>query len=216
MNVSSFAALLCLAALLAPGTALSQQDPSVVQYNSANASVIACVQNLNSNPAYAPLLPYGMLHSWNEYTVDQLADTSYISDNDIQLVKNYQSARLQCMTQFENDLAPVDTRLSDGVERERQLFEQNDLLLIRRKETWGQFSINRENIASAYQAAMDSVIQEKNAEVEQANNISAQQRQQALANFMTFIQNQELIDAAKNPIYCTSNNFGGTIQTVCR
>lgn len=212
---------ICLVSVLVGCVPDQQQDPIVLQYNNANTRLNACVDNLNTlvehNPEYAPLIPYGILASWNGYTIGQLSDTSYISVGDSQLVENYLSARLQCMTQYANDLSTVDARFSEVVERDHQLTEQNDQLLLQRKETWGQFSTNREQIGSGYQAAMGSVIQEKNAEYEQANNLAVQQQQQALAAFSNFMQNQELINAAEQPkiFNCTSNHFGNEVTTTC-
>jgi hypothetical protein len=133
--------LLCL-----PGAASNAGD--LESLPAIQTAYAACIASLAATPRYAPLAAHGFLAPPASYTQPQLTDPSFATPAEAQLIADFQQAEAGCEVNYRIDLINVDTTLSDLASQRRQLTDVNELLLIDGKQTWGQFSTARAQIAA--------------------------------------------------------------------
>lgn len=133
--------LLCL-----PGASSNAEDQK--SFSAIETTYNACLASLAAAPHYAPLAIHGFLAPPSRYSQAQLIDPAFATPKEARLLADFQAAEASCEVNLRIDLINVDMSLADLASQTRQLTDVNELLLIDRKETWGQFSTYRAQIAA--------------------------------------------------------------------
>lgn len=213
--------MLALAVLATSAHAVSGADDPTVQ----------CLGALAARPDLRPLeVKIGSLASANKQTIAQLADPSRPTEDEKALISTWGTQRMACVEQgarFRTEYAPpgVGAAFEDNQRRLIVLLAK----LYAGELTYGQFNQARNESSGVFQAQMQQLQQQMNAQnrasQERAaaqNQLEAQQRQAATqAQFQQGLQllqmarPQPIPNLMQPPIECISRPTIGGVRTTC-
>jgi hypothetical protein len=160
--------LLCL-----PGASSNAEDPATL--SAIQTAYTACVATLAAMPRYAPLAVHGFLAPPARYTHAELTDPSFATAVEARLVADFQQSEARCEVSYRLNLWNLDAALSDLASQGRQLTDVNQLLLIDRKQSWGEFSTYRAQIDANLRQASNAAITARTAGLDQISEGSVPQ-----------------------------------------
>jgi hypothetical protein len=203
-----------LAALLSAGcaTQAQRQYQTITTGNKTISDQMkVCAAAVYNDPAAAPIRSHEPLDI-REATLTQLADTSLASPTEIDAIntqypklKSCQRAELDALVNTTPGFVPILTKAySNG--------DDDTILLIQRKLTWGEYTKRRRDRFIALQTALQTEGQSVVAGLRQEHQAEMAQRQRAAEALAQWAQTQQLINAANRPVFTNCNAIGNSVN----
>ncbi|WP_460255351.1 hypothetical protein [Acidiphilium sp. MT5] len=218
MKIVSFLLLLIASvSLVSCGATAAQrqyQSDVTITHQSMEALKL-CADQIAQSGKYNQLAKHMPITSTHA-SVLQLADTSYISQQDIPLLSSYEHRVGLCERDFSSNISLVDPEIGSIASQGHQLQKNNAAIFIDGKENWGQFVERRQDISARVYQIMVQIANRDTNELNAENQMELEQRQQALENISRSMQNQEIINQENQPITTNCNQFGNSISCTSR
>jgi hypothetical protein len=181
-GLTKIAAAMGMAALLFGCATAAQRQYQAIAVNtrSVGAEMKACVTAIYASPEAAPLRPHLAI---DQITLAQLADTSLATPEEISAILFLYPRLQQCQKQMLDDLTNATPSLVPILAAEYVKGEDNTLALIQRKETWGEFSKRRRDIALAATAELQGEGQRIKEGLEEEREAELERRAAAMNAF---------------------------------
>jgi hypothetical protein len=167
----------------------------------------ACVSGLYSAPEAAPLRPHIALDV-REITLAQLSDQSLATKEEIDAIFILHPRLQQCQKAELDGLMNATPSLVPILAAEYNKGEDNTLLLVQRKESWGEFSKRRRDVGMAGLGELQAEARRITGALEQSHEAEISRRQaaiqaagQALAQWG---QTQQIIASMNRGVNCTT------------
>lgn len=173
----------------------------------------ACSHAVFDAPESAPIRarrPFDI----RDATLQQLNDGSFASNDEIKAIYATYPKLQACRRSAVDALAPVTPTVVPIFSESFHADDENLLALVNRKQTWGQYIQKEQENLNVYGKELSAEIQRISTGLRQSYQAEVAQRQQAIQEFQTYLQNQQLINAVNRPAYTTCSTFGNTTNCV--
>jgi hypothetical protein len=203
--------LICIG-LGACATQAQRQLQTIVQGNkAADAEYVACVTAIYSSPASEPVRPHFPLKA-TDATLAQLADGSLVTADQAETIFSLHPQVQDCQRRFLTELMNTTPAYVPILTDDYNKFEDDLLLLVQRKMTWGEFTKRRRDRAAAVQAAIQAISQRIMAGLEREHENEMARRQAAAQAFAQWAQTQQMINAVNRPVMTNCNAIGNMVN----
>jgi hypothetical protein len=210
--------LVLAGALLVAGcaTQAQRQYQAITTGNKAIGDQMkACSAAVYNDAAAAPIRSHIPLDI-REATLSELSDASFASPAEIDAInalyptlKSCQRQGLDALLNTTPGFVPILTKAySEG--------DDQTILLIQRKLTWGDYTKGRRDRFLALQVALQAEGQRVVSGLQQEHNAEMAQRQRAAEALSAWAQTQQLINATNRPVITNCNAFGNMVNCVSR
>jgi len=209
--------VIALALLLAGcATAAQRQYQAMATGNQAIAAEgKACLEAAYNSPEFAPVRPHEA-YNVTDATLPQLADTSLASQSEIDAIfavhpriRACQKAALDGMLNTTPSMIPIIAKSFSEA-------DDDVLLLIQRKMSWGEFTRRRRDRFIATQAAIQTEDQRITAGLERQHEGELARRQAAADAIAQWAQTQQIISNMNRPVMTTCTGGAGMMNCVSR
>jgi len=211
MRVFALVGLLLVAGC---ATAAQRQYQAISTNNQAvGAEAMACLRSIYDSPEAAPLRPHSPLDA-REATLPQLADASLASKAEIDAIYLLHPRLKACQRTVLDGLARSTPSIVPILADQYSKGDDDLLLFVQRKMSWGEIVRHRRDRGLAAQAAMQAEGRRIVGSLEQQHVGELAQRQAALDAIARWAQTQQLINAMNKPVYTNCSQFGSMTNCV--
>lgn len=179
------------------------------------AELKACTNVVYNSPQYAPLRSHLPLDA-NDISLEQLSNETYASPAEIQAIFSTYPQMQACRKTFLSGVTKGEPSLVPIFIADYYKLDDNILLLVQRKITWGDYLHRIRDLAANTRAALQSEDHRVVAELRRENDAEIAQRQRAAEAFAAWAQTQEMINAASRPVITNCSGFGNIVNCVSR
>ncbi len=208
------------ASLAGCATAAQRQYRAMAESNHAAAEELAaCEMALYDLPEVAPLrsdLPLNV----NNASLEQLSNTSFVSDVEIRIILDNHPKLQACRREFIDQISSSTPTLAP-IFLAMTTKEDDDLVdLIQKKQSWGEFLRHLREDSAQGRAAMSTEAQQIVAGLEQSHEEELARRQMAIEGMTDALarygQTQQIINSMNRQINCTTISIRpGFANTTC-
>jgi hypothetical protein len=193
----------------------AQRQFQAVVTNNRNiaAQYLSCVTVIYNSSEAGPIRARAPLKA-TDATLAQLSDTSKASEPEIQAIFLLHPKLQECQRIVLNGLMSTTPTLVPILTEQYNRGEDDALMFIQRKLTWGEYAKLRRDRATAVQAELQAEGQKIVAGLQQQHENELAHRQAAAEAFARWAQTQQIINNMNRPVITNCNRFGGMVNCV--
>jgi hypothetical protein len=189
-------------------TAAQRQYQAMSTNNQAVlAQAKACTTDLYNSPEAAPLRPHLPLNP-TQATLTQLSDPALATPPEITAINQLYPRYKACQQAVVAGLSRSMPSLMPVLEKTYAAGDDDNVLLIQRKISWGERVHRGRDRALAAETAILGEAQQVTAGLEQQHEAELARRQAALDAMARAAQTQQLINALNRPVMTNCTNLG--------
>ena len=209
------AGVLLLGLLMGGCATQAQRQFQAVVTNNRNiaAQYLSCATVIYNSSEAGPIRAHAPLKA-TDATLAQLSDTSKASEPEIQAIFLLHPKLQECQRIVLNGLMSTTPTLVPILTEQYNGGEDDALMLIQRKLTWGEYAKLRRDRATAVQAELQAEGQKIVAGLQQQHENELAHRQAAAEAFARWAQTQQIINNMNRPVITNCNRFGGMVNCV--
>ena len=204
----------------------AQRQFAAMKANSASAGTteLACISAIYNSPEHAIIRPHAPMKT-DDATLEQKMSTSFATDEEIKVILADHPAKHQCDMAFITQMGLTHPTITPILTDQLNKAEDNLIVLIQKKETWGDYVRRGIEITASGRVALSAEDQRIVGRLNEENQAELQQRaaaaaalgqaleQQAAQQQAIMAQQQALINANR-PVYTNCNSYGQTTNCV--
>ncbi|MDA8169517.1 MAG: hypothetical protein M0Z59_07450 [Nitrospiraceae bacterium] len=171
-----------------------------------------CIDNVSSNPDFQSLSVHMPIVFGGVPTMAQLTDNGMPGDEDTQKLIKFHDALQPCRQQLIKDYMEIAPTIASIFISEA---EKGDLItadLVQHKITWGEANKERQALIAEATEQITIAAQEIDRGLAQENAAEIANRQRIFNNWLTWQQNQQLINNLNRPVNTNCTRFGNTVN----
>jgi len=177
------------------------------------AQFVSCATAVANAPEAVPIRAHVPLRA-TEATLSQLSDASHASKPEIDAIVDLHPRIKECEQAVLNGFLQSTPSFIPILTSSFNRGEDDVLLLIQQKITWGEYNKRRRDRATEVQAEIQSASQQIISGLQHQHETELAQRQRAAEALAQWAQTQQMINAMGRPVITNCNQFGGAVNCV--
>jgi len=197
-------------------TQAQRQFQAIKSGNTANAAQLKeCGTAVYNSADFAPLRSH-LPASVADATLQQLADASLASPEEVRAIYAIHPQMQQCRKTFLTNLAQTEPSLVPIFTTSFNKADDDLGAVTQRKLSWGDYLHRARDRSTQLQAQIQTEDRRVVGELKEEHNAEIAQRQRAAEALAAWAQTQELINAANRPVITNCSSFGNTVNCMSR